>query len=286
MSISWPNSLKESIARRKAVLLIGSGVSANSQADNGLRPPTWGKFLEDAYSQLGRRVPHIMNALKRFNYLEACDYLKNEHGSNWQEIIRNSFVKPQYKPAEIHEHLFNLDCRIVASLNFDRIYEYYASQASDGTFIVKNYYDADIRQVVAGYDRYVLKPHGSVDTISRMIFTLEDYARARIQHAPFYEIMTALLHTHTFLCVGCGLSDPDMKLIFEDYRYKHGETPHFMTLSKPFSDEEVRFIQRTRGVNILTYSSRDGHAELTSSLKELASDVSNIRDIVADLRSW
>ncbi len=48
-------------------------------------------------------------------------------------------------------------------------------------------------------------------------FTLDDYAEARTKYAAFYEVMTALLHTHTFVCFGCGLSDPDMKLIFEDY---------------------------------------------------------------------
>ncbi|WP_375454484.1 SIR2 family protein [uncultured Methylobacterium sp.] len=286
MSIAWPQTLKESIARRRAVLLIGSGISANSKADDGSRPPTWGAFLERAYLLLGRRVPHIANALKHFNYLEACDYLKSEHGANWHEVVRSSFVKPNYKPADIHEHIFNLDCRIVASLNFDRIYESYALPASDGTLIVKNYYDADIRQVVSGYDRYVIKPHGSIDTISRMIFTLEDYAKARVKHAPFYELMTSLIHTHTFLCIGCGLSDPDMKMIFEDYRYKHGECPHFMTLSRPFVQEEINLVQKTRGINVLTYSARDGHAELTKSIQELVNEVAVIRDVVADLRSW
>ena len=247
MTIAWPRSLIDGLARRRVVILIGSGASANATSSTGAHPPTWGEFLRSTYKGLHKSARHIENGLRQYNYLEVCDYLKTECGAEWQIVIRNTFVAPKFKAAEIHKNIFNLDCRIVVSLNFDNIYEKYATQASDNTLVVKNYYDDDIRQTVAGSDRYVLKPHGSVDTISRMIFTLEDYARARVQHAPFYELLTALLHTHTFLCIGCGLSDPDIKLIFEDYRYKFNEVPHFMTLATPVSEAECGLIQKHEG---------------------------------------
>ncbi len=232
MSSWWPQDLVESIARRRSVILIGSGVSANARTEEGETPPTWGKFLQDAYGELGKKHSHIKQALNRYNYLEACAYLKNELGTNWTTILKDKFQKPAYKASKIHEAIFNLDSRIVASLNFDRIYENYATSLSDGTVIVKNYYDSDLRQTLSGSDRYIIKPHGSIDTVSKMIFTLEDYARVRIEHSSFYEIITSLLHTHTFLCIGCGLSDPDIKLIFEDYKYRYGESPHFITLPR------------------------------------------------------
>jgi hypothetical protein len=254
--------------------------------DDGHSPPTWGQFLQTAYSALDRRVGHIADAIKRYNYLEACEYLREEHGNNWAELVRDHFVTPQYKTAEIHKAIFNLDCRLIASLNFDKIYESYAIAASEGTIVVKNYYDDDIRQAVAGSDRYVIKPHGTVDSISRMIFTLGDYGKARVDHSTFYELMTSLLHTHTFICIGCGLSDPDMQLIFEDYRYKLSESPHYITLPNPTSDAECALIKRTRGLNVIKYSPRDRHKELTDSILELGDIVNTRRDEIADLRSW
>lgn len=286
MSISWPPQLVEAIARRRAVILIGSGVSANAKTDSGVRPPTWGEFLAKAYKALGRRISYIKEALDRYSYLEACDYLKSEHNASWTEIIREHFVIPQYRPHKIHKAIFDLDCRITASLNFDKIYETYAISASENTVIVKNYYDDDVRQTVAGTGRYIIKPHGTVDTISRMIFTIDDYARARVEHAAFYEMMTALLHTHTFFCVGCGLSDPDMKLIFEDYRYKFSECPHYIALPTPVSVAEAVLIQKTRGLNVIKYSPRDNHNELTESLVQMAAVVSAKRDEIASLQSW
>lgn len=286
MAVKWPPHVVHAIARRRAVILIGSGVSANAVDATGKRPPTWGAFLGTAYTQLGRRIPHISSSLKSFNYLEACDYIKSEYGAEWPELIRNSFVTPGFKPSEIHQAIFDLDVRLVASLNFDKIYETYALPQSENTIVVKNYYDADVRQVVAGGERYILKPHGTVDTISKMIFTLDDYAKARTEHGPFYEMLTALLHTHMFICVGCGLSDPDMKLIFEDYRYKFVESPHYILLPSPLADAEVSLIQKTRGLNVLKYSPKDGHKELTESLKQLVSLVGPARDEIARLQSW
>jgi hypothetical protein len=118
MSIDWPETLVSAIARRRAVVLIGSGVSANATTDAGDHPPTWGTFLDIAYRGLGRRMSHIQKALKTYNYLEACEYLKYEYNAGWFDIIRKHFVIPQYRPADIHKAVFDLDCRIVASLNF------------------------------------------------------------------------------------------------------------------------------------------------------------------------
>lgn len=286
MSLSWPQELVQAIARRRAVVLIGSGISANSKTNAGVRPPTWGEFLKKAYQGLPRRKPYIASALKRYNYLEACEYLKTEYDSRWPELIRESFVAPGYKPSEIHKAIFNLDARIVVSLNFDKIYETYAVQTSESTVVIKNYYDDDVRQTLAGMDRYIIKPHGTADSPSRMIFTLNDYASARIKNALFYETLSALLHTHTFLCLGCGLSDPDMKFIFEDYRYKYSECPHYITLPTPLSTAEVNLIQKTRGLNVLKYSPKDFHKELTEGVSELGKAVSLRRDEIAKVQSW
>jgi hypothetical protein len=286
VTISWPAALIHAVARRRAVLLIGSGVSANAQTGTGERPPTWGTFLGTSYKSLGRRIPHLARALERYAYLEACEYLKQEFGVQWSDKIRTTYGVPAYKPTEIHKYIFDLDCRIVASLNFDKIYETYAISASESTIVVKNYYDDDVRQAVAGDGRYIIKPHGTVDSIPQMIFTLDDYARARVKYTSFYELMTALLHTHTFICIGCGLSDPDIKLIFEDYRYKYSECPHYIALPTPITSAEIVLIQKTRGLDVIKYSPKDGHRELTDSLSELGKAVSLKRAELASSQNW
>ena len=45
--IDWPEYLIEAIARRKSVLFLGSGISANSCNDAGKHPLTWEAFLSE-----------------------------------------------------------------------------------------------------------------------------------------------------------------------------------------------------------------------------------------------
>jgi SIR2-like protein len=144
----------------------------------------------------------------------------------------------------------------------------------------------DVRQAVAGGDRYIIKPHGTVDSISQMMFTLDDYARARVEYYSFYELLTELLHTHTFFCIGCGLSDPVIKLIFEDYRYKYNETPHFITLPNPVSPAEGALMQKTRGLSVINYSTKDNHRELTLGLQGLSKLVASKRAEIAISQNW
>ena len=284
--IAWPNNLVDSISRRRAVVVIGSGVSANAQSASGERPPTWADFLRKAYTNLGRRVRHISEALGQNDMLAACEFLKSEYGADWTNCLNNSFVSPGYKSAEIHKAIFDIDVRTIISLNFDQIYEDYARSVSENTVFVKSYYDSDVRQTLSGPDRYILKPHGSIDTPSRLLFTLESYAKARVKNAPFYEMINALLHTNTFILLGCGLNDPDVRLIFEDYRFKFDEAPHYMTMSGPVPPAVRNMICDTRGIHILSYSKREHHRELTLSLIELAHQVSAKREQIADSRNW
>jgi len=284
--ISWPDQVVDAVARRRCVLIIGSGVSASASTDAGERPPTWREFLLEGLKALPRQPTFIRQAINDGSYLEACQYIKNALGEEWGGLLKKRFLDPQYKPSDLHKAIFNLDLRTTISLNFDSIYDRFAGNLTEGTFIVKKYDDGDIRQSVAGPDRYLIKMHGSMDAPSRMIFTAKDYANARIKHREFYELVQSLLHTHTCLLIGCGLSDPDVRLLFEDYRHALNESPHYQSMPKPVPTEVVSFIRDTRGINILPYSPRDGHKELLESVQQLATKAFDRRDIIVDRRNW
>lgn len=283
--IDWPDEIVDTIARRRCAIVIGSGVSANSRGSGDVRPPTWKAFLTEGCALQGD-PPHIKEALAQNDLLEACDYLKSSMGNHWAQFIREKFSTPRYRPAEIHKHLLELDTRVIISLNFDKIYDNFANSTTEGTVIVKNYYDEDIREAVSGSERYIIKPHGTLDSISKVIFTLDDYAKARVEFASFYEVLNALLHTHLLLFVGCGLSDPDLRTLFEEYRYRYQETAHYITLPRPVAPEKVEIVKRTRGLNILQYDSADDHVLLTKSLENLVKLVTDKRDVIGREFSW
>lgn len=44
--IDWPENLIDAVAKRKCVLFLGAGISANSCNDVGKHPATWESFLK------------------------------------------------------------------------------------------------------------------------------------------------------------------------------------------------------------------------------------------------
>jgi hypothetical protein len=195
--INWPDQLIADIARRRAVLMIGSGVSRHSIGDTGVHPPTWRGFLEAALIRCHPAPKHIKNAIKRGQYLDACEWLKKYAEDDWVSILRSSFVDPKFQPAEIHKLLYQLDCRIVLTPNFDLIFDGYAKTESQQTILVKNYDDDDLIDGIRRNDRLVLKVHGSIDEPNKMIFTKSDYAAARTKYSSFYSLLDALIRLRT-----------------------------------------------------------------------------------------
>lgn len=284
--IDWPVDLVSAIARRRGVIILGAGVSASASNVAGRNPRTWRAFLLDAAGQLNPCPKHIKDAIAENRLLDACQLLKDAHENNWLNILRDEFVAPMYRESRLHELIYQLDVRTTISLNFDSIYDAYVQKVTEGTFVVKNYYDDDIRQVVAGSDRYLLKMHGSVDTPRRMIFSGKDYARARVEHKKFYELIRSLLHTHVCLLIGCGLNDPDVQMLFEDYRHSIGETPHYQTTPGPLSSQVRGLVRDNRGINLLSYNKKDNHKELLDSLASLVDKVSSERATIATNLEW
>ncbi|MCE9651101.1 MAG: SIR2 family protein [Parvibaculum sp.] len=285
--IDWPDPLVDEIARRRAVIVVGSGISKNSVNKEGKSPPTWSEFLHIALAQCPKDEKAIRAKLRHGDYLTACDWLKHRLDENWNNLLRAQFVEPAYAPAEIHKSIFQLDARFVVTPNFDKIYDNLCTTESDGTVIIKNYYDDDIADVLRGNKRAILKAHGTIDAPARMVFTREDYARVRTENAAFYEILEALLITNTFVFVGCGTDDPDFRFLLEKYQFSNRyKSPHYMTLANPLNADQIRTLRNTMNVKLLGYSANDQHKELKVSLTYLGELVDARREAIAEKRAW
>ncbi len=285
--VNWPDPIVDSLARRKAAIIIGSGVSANAKDPSGNSPPTWGAFLDKACSKLDRTPRHVSRAISGKNYLHACEYLKNRLGKEWDSILKDNFLSPKYKHSDIHKHIFDLDSRFVISLNFDRIYDNYVHKNAEGTYYIKNYYDEDLGQIIGGSDRYLIKAHGTIDRSDKLIFTLKDYAKARVEYSKFYKIMDSILLLNSVVMIGCGLSDPDIQYLFENNKYLFNDTSHYMILPNEFNSEEKKLYEETRGINIIQYKRRNNdHGELTIALAELVELVNDRRQLISTNMDW
>lgn len=286
--IKWPKEVVSDIARRRCVVFLGSGISMNSTNADGRRPKTWLSFLESTLEDINPKA-HIKKLLKDSDYLTACEVIKRVLGKEeFTRIVREEFLTPAYRPAEIHKQIFALDSRIVATPNFDKIYETYANGEANGSIVVKQHYDVDVISSIRSSQRLILKIHGTIDSPNNLIFTRAEYAEARTKHSTFYEVLEALALTHTFVFLGCGVNDPDIKLLLEDTLFKHNSSRrHVMLLpNKALHNSVVDVIQDTMNLNIIQYSDRDNHAELLDSTKNLVQLVEAERESLKINMNW
>lgn len=287
--INWPTDLIDCIARRRCVIVLGSGISKNSCNKDGLRPRNWAEFLETASA--GKKCEaQVKELLHRKDYLTACEVIKLEVGNDsFIDMIQDEYKNPGYMPSKLHESIFELDSPIVVSPNFDTIYECYASAKSNGTIMVKDQTDIDIiRYLIGGKNRLIIKSHGSVDNPHNLIFTREEYAQARTKYQLFYEILQSLVITHRFLFLGCGVDDPDVRMIFEDVQFAHSQMPfHFFSLPQNEVPLNIQgLIKKTMRLQFLEYSPNNGHRELTESISSLVQLVEDHRDQLAESKLW
>lgn len=241
--VSWPDELVREIAEGRVVIFFGAGVSATSKSSDGKKsPPGWWSFLELASKKLPVRLrPGVRQLLDRNNLLLACDVIRDALTPDvFKKILREEFHDPGYSHSDAHSLILRLAARISITPNFDVIYDSFVSRETSNTVLIKNYYDDDCAESLRSKYPVVLKLHGTITTPDKLIFTASDYAKARSKADGFYELIRALLCTHTILFIGCGLDDPDIRVLLEDYRYRYGVPgAHYFLIAKGIYHQEV-----------------------------------------------
>lgn len=278
--INWPNSLIKDIAGGRCVVFLGSGISCNAKNAAGEQPKAWRALLEKASAGIdaGKRKI-IKKCLDRYDYLMACELVKKVLGTDaFYDFLRDEFQAPGYQPADIHKDILGLYAPIVITPNFDKIYDSYVTSEVNGTIPILNYYSNDIIDQVRSGKQIVLKIHGTIDESSKLIFSKEDYAKARNEYASFYKLLEALILTKTFLFLGAGLNDPDIQLLLENYSFQFGHTrKHFFVIhDKEYSDDELSVYESTLNLKFLKYK-WNNH---TKSHQDFLDSVTNLRALV------
>lgn len=290
----WPEALVRDIASQRAVLFFGAGVSMNSVGlDGHTKPKSWISFLNEAIQSIPAASQslkrEIAGLIRKNDLLTACEVIRREIGRDgFVALVKKEFQTPGYQPAPIHDLLWKLDLRITMTPNFDNIYDTVVATNGSGTVSIKKYFDDDVADALRRKERVLIKSHGSVIDPDKLIFTRVDYAKARSEHSQFYALLDALLRTHTFLFVGCGLEDPDIRLMLEDYCFRHpfALQHYFVIPSRRFSAPIKCVFEDSLRVKLLEYKYTPDHANLTAEICKLVSAVESVRIEMGANMSW
>lgn len=288
---NWPNDLVSDIARRTCVLYIGAGVSANSSSAKGISPPTWEAFLRSCLTKINKAdCAYIEQLLSQKDLLSACEVIIDKIGTaEFNNVAQDAFRRPGFKPASIHETIYNLDARLVITPNVDKIYEQYAQATSCGTIVVKKQTEHDISNFIRSTDRVILKAHGSIDAPNEMIFSKYQYNEARYKYSGFYKLLDSLALTHTYVFIGCGLNDPDIRLTLENYNFGFpGCKPHYFVAADTAMNLDLeQSLLKNCNLKVIKYDNSDGkHEKLLPALNDLVALVEDERNKIAGSQNW
>ncbi|WP_426399616.1 hypothetical protein ACN9M1_25345 [Ralstonia sp. R-29] len=101
--IHWPTRLAEDIARRRAVLFFGSGISANARSADGTRhPSTWAELLESAADAIDVDTPQLASEVRQFiargDVLTAAEIVRRALGQHQlTALLRRELVNPDFQ---------------------------------------------------------------------------------------------------------------------------------------------------------------------------------------------
>ena len=204
-------------------------------------------------------------------FLLALQAIKDEaNGADYRELLNRNFNNPTFKESDLHRCILELNSRIVITSNFDKIYNRYCTAGDSAeAFKVISYYSADLVDEIRSDVRLIIKAHGSIDDISKMIFTREEYHRAKMDHSRFYDILKAIFLTHTAVFIGCSMEDPDVLLLLEDVRITaSANKPHYALIRKR-SQELFSIADWKKTYNIWPLEYGPAHANLVEDLQAL-----------------
>lgn len=280
--ITWPKTLVTEIARKRCILFLGAGVAASATNPAGKRPKEWKEFLTaavDLVHDLDKKV-EIGALITQNKFLLALQAIRHETDpGDYHGLLNECFNDATFEPSDLHKVIFNLDSRLVITTNFDKIYEKHCLTTSTEGFKVIPYNSKSLGDEIRSDTSLIIKAHGSIDEIARMIFTKAEYHAAKEEHASFYAILKALLLTNTCVFIGCGMDDPDVLLLLEEVRITaNPNRPHYALLRagshSPYVKQDL-----ASAYNVRTLEYGPDHADLVTDLQELQAQIDAIRAI-------
>lgn len=280
--MDWPVSLVEELASRRCIVFLGAGASAGCvSAVDGSKPPTWQRFLEDLTDRIpvASRTETIYTLIDKEKYLDAAEVILNKlPAADFTRAIRELFVQPRYNKSSIHASALKIDPKVVVTTNYDDIYDAYCrtGMAQDGYNVCK-YYEQHLATDLRSPVRVIVKAHGCVNDISRIVLSRSQYFRAKQENYEFYSILNSLFMTNTLLFLGYSMSDPDIQLVLENSNiFSRSTHPHYALVGDDIIPDIEESMHKAYNIQFLKFPAGQ-YDEANKYIEQLAEQVETMR---------
>jgi hypothetical protein len=256
---------------------MGAGVSRSSQTEAGASLPDWVTLLQEFRPKVSSSVRSVFDRkLDQQRLLDAAQLIVDDiTPADFDAELRKILQIPGLHQSAMHEALVEIDQPVVITTNYDKIYESYwnslhASASPPAAYAVCRYYEDDAVNHLRSDRRLIMKIHGCVDHPDKIVMSRSQYFSAKRDYSNYYQVVNALLLTHSVLFLGYGFNgDPDIELVLENAAIVAPRAyPHFALVPSGRHDSEIRAVRKTFNIEMLEYSAAD-HSSATRMVCEL-----------------
>jgi len=288
--ISWPDSLVEEIASKRAIIFIGAGISSSSTNAAGARPPSWKVLLEKAGNRFlnGANLNFVNELIAKDLYLDAAEVVFDGVLQAERRLFFNQVLSiPRFLTSPFHAAIQSIDAKIVVTTNYDQLYEEQCGALVAGRgYSVRKYTDRNILNDVRSKDNLIVKAHGCMNNVEDLILTRSDYFKIKKQNGQFYSVLDSLLTVNTVVFLGCSMTDPDIQLILENTSIAApSDHKHYAVLPVGRHPALLRAMENAYNIKALEYEydADGGHQILLESLLDLKLRIDELRPVVLAL---
>lgn len=221
------NQIQNASQRNQLVVFIGAGMS------NNFGYPTWNALVKRMYQELSGNPPKDKQVFSADELLRIPQMLRSTDKALYENILKGYFQdkKNGIRDNVILDEVMKLKPKHIITTNFDTLIEQYLEDKEDAfskMHSLKEGYDKIIKNqvpykyfpvikdsdmITADANHLLMKMHGDVYNMDSMVLCEDDYLNYSNSHVLMENFIKSLLINHTFLFVGYGVGDSNLKLI-------------------------------------------------------------------------
>jgi hypothetical protein len=237
-----PLLLRQAIQKRKCVLYAGAGFSREAIRPDGVNMPTGSELAYRLADELfrGGHYHQAPTEDQIFSLMELAEDFEEAFGRlHMIELLLEIFDPVGLAPGEAHKLAVKYFPTIITT-NYDRLFETAVLQErSQGPIVVRR---ENQSSMIAASDRTtIIKLHGDLDDVNRIVITNEDYLREPIPTGLQRELEGYISKT-IILFVGSSLADSDFQELYLQVFDRLGKMmpSHFMVTPFPAENSSGR----------------------------------------------
>lgn len=277
-----PEMLIRKVRERRCVLFAGAGLSAQAQAGDGSRIPTWKTLLERMVDwcmnqrvQLRAEPQEFLDIINKGRLLVVAQELQQSLGKQLNSCLSEILHNGDAKPSIAHRVLCETDWVSVLTSNYDTLIEGAYAVHSGGILPPVFSYDG-VNQAIdclRNDKHFVFKVHGDINIPNSIVLGNRDYSRLLYQSPAYRSFLETIFATYTVLFIGFSGNDPDLDGIIDRLSaiYERSLSQHFILISEDeFSAIERRRLLEDKRLDCITYQKDASHSQVVEFLKALS----------------